>query len=64
MKRAKINELKFNDGKLELETDELGNYVLCAIGETAHKYLYKFWKVDSKKLPKVFELFNDCKLVI
>ena len=64
MKRQKINELKFNDGKLELEMDVLGNYILCAIGETAHKYMYKFWKIESKKLPKVFKLFNECNLVV
>lgn len=64
MKREQINKIIFNDGILELERDEMGNFVMCAIGKTAHKYLYKFWKVESNNLPKVFELFNDCKLVV
>ena len=64
MKRQLINKIVFNDGRLELETDVMGNYVMRAIGETAHKYLYKFWKVETNNLPKVFEMFNNCELVV
>lgn len=59
-----INTIKFNDGRLELQQDEKGNYLMCAIGELAHKYYYRFNKIADSKLPLAFEKFNNCTLLI
>lgn len=64
VKMKRINQIQFNDGSLELQQDEQGNYLLCAVGKIAHNYYYKFNKIDDSKLPLAFEKFNNCALLI
>lgn len=63
-KMITIDTIQFNDGYLELQQDTNGHYLTCAVGETAHKYFYKFLRIEDSKLPKAFKMFNNCLLVI
>jgi len=58
-----INTIKFNDGELLLQKDNEGNLLLCAVGELAHKYYYKFSRIADNKKEKAFDMFNNCQLL-
>lgn len=64
MKREYINKIEFKDGRIDLEKDELGNYVCCFIGDTAHRYMKKFRRINPENLPIAFEMFNSATLII